>query len=185
MCSRALLVFSLLTVSCQSNADAEQVALAKAKTAAQALGAKLKGDLTAALAEGTPADALKMCAGNAQSMTATVAKETHTRVGRSSLRLRNPQNAGPDWVRAWLEQHGERPAGDVKGVSRIDETSRGKVARFLAPIAIEPPCLGCHGPANTLSEGVKAGLAEHYPNDAATGYAVGDLRGAIWAEVPL
>jgi hypothetical protein len=32
---------------------------------------------------------------------------------------------------------------------------------------------------------VKAPPAEEFPADAATGYAVGDLRGVVWAEVPV
>lgn len=165
--------------------DPEQAALAKAEAAAKTLGGQLKGALMQALSEGTPADALEMCAGKAQTMTAGAGERAGAKVGRSSLRLRNPDNAPPDWVAGWLQEQGERPVDGVKGLSRVDETPDGKVARFLAPIGIEPPCTQCHGPQDSLAEGVAAGLAARYPNDAAVGYAVGDLRGALWAEVPV
>jgi hypothetical protein len=138
-----------------------------------------------ALSEGTPADALEMCAGKAQTMTVGVGEKNGAKVGRSSLRLRNPKNAAPEWVAAWLKEQGERPIDGVKGLSRVDDTPDGKVARFLAPIGIEPACTKCHGPAEALAEGVADGLAARYPEDAALGYAVGDLRGALWAEVPI
>ncbi len=38
-------------------------------------------------------------------------------------------------------------------------------------------CLACHG--SELGEPVKAVLAKHYPDDRATGFRVGDLRGAF------
>lgn len=162
--------------------NAEQAALDQAKTAAKSLGGQLKSELMSALASGTPKDALKMCAGQAQPMTAGVTEQTGVRVGRSSLRLRNQTNAPPEWVKTWLDRRGERKIDGVDGIARVDETADGKVARFLVPIGIEPPCLSCHGPADALADGVKEGLAEHYPDDAAVGYAVGDLRGALWAE---
>ncbi len=162
--------------------DPEQEALDRARFAAKALGGKLKGELMAALTSGTPADALEMCAGNAGTLTRGVGAQTGVRVGRSSLRLRNPDNQGPSWVTAWLTEQGERPVSGVEGFARVEETSQGKVARFLVPIGVEPPCLNCHGPAESLESDVRARLGRHYPMDAAVGYAAGDLRGAIWAE---
>jgi len=35
-----------------------------------------------------------------------------------------------------------------------------------------------------LAPDLKAKLAELYPNDQATGYAAGDLRGVFWVELP-
>jgi len=83
----------------------------------------------------------------------------------------------PDWVAAWLRQQGERPVEGVEGI-------RGEAgpARFLAPIGVEPICLNCHGPAASIPPDVRAALSELYPDDRAIGYAVGDLRGALWAE---
>ena len=43
-----------------------------------------------------------------------------------------------------------------------------------------PLCLTCHGAA--LSPDVEAALAESYPEDHATGYSAGDLRGAFVVE---
>ena len=42
----------------------------------------------------------------------------------------------------------------------------------------------CHGPREEISEEVIAKLDEYYPEDAATGFAEGDLRGWIWVEAP-
>lgn len=160
--------------------DAERTAIDRARRSAQQLGGTLKTRLMGAMAEG-PAHAASFCADNAELLSSGVAGETGVRLGRSSLRLRNPHNAGPDWVVEWLEEQGERPAAGVTPAMGVSDD----VARFVAPIAIEGPCLSCHGPAAGIDEAVRALLGERYPTDRATGYATGDLRGAIWAEAPI
>jgi len=160
----------------------EQAALDRSVAAVQELGGTLKKNLVARMKEGGPAQAAEFCSLEAQGLTAT-AQEEGLRVGRSSLRLRNPRNEGPDWVTQWLKEQGERPAEGVQGfthtVVRDDGVGFG---RTLKPLAIEGPCLLCHGPADALSPEVASLLAAKYPEDAATGYALGDLRGVIWAE---
>ena len=57
------------------------------------------------------------------------------------------------------------------------------------------PCTPCSSsefsrrPTSYPEEGrlpeLSAVLAERYPDDQATGYAAGDLKGAIWAETPV
>jgi hypothetical protein len=154
--------------------------LAKAEAAAKLLGGRLKARLTEAMTQGGPVAAVGVCADEAPAIRAAVAAETGVTVGRASLRLRSPADAGPAWVTAWLTAQGERPAAGVVGVSEVVEDGGASVARRLLPIAVEAPCLACHGA--TLAPEVKAALAARYPADAATGYALGDLRGALWAE---
>jgi hypothetical protein len=160
----------------------EAAARQRAERAAKQLGSTLLRELMQALANGEPATALEVCSTRAPAISAEVGESSGVIVGRSSLRLRNPGNAAPTWVRSWLDEQGERPAAGVTGFTRVDETPNGKVARFLAPIVVEGPCLNCHGARDTLTPRVVALLDERYPQDAATGYAAGDLRGALWAE---
>jgi hypothetical protein len=61
----------------------------------------------------------------------------------------------------------------------------GQYYRFMKPIAVQPKCLLCHGPTETIPESIKALLKNHYPFDAATGYQAGDLRGAVSIKQPL
>jgi hypothetical protein len=168
----------------KASTDPDAEALQRADFAASALQQTLKEGLVAKMKADGPAAAAAFCAVQAQGMTDNASAEAT--VGRSSLRLRNPQNKGPAWVHGWLLAQGERPAEGVAGLSVIDELADGtRVARVLKPIAVQPPCLNCHGAAEALNVDVKAVLAQHYPDDQATGYAIGDLRGALWAEVPV
>ena len=58
----------------------------------------------------------------------------------------------------------------------------GVALRLMRGIATEPGCLACHGAQ--VAPAVRTAIAAHYPDDAATGFAVGDLRGGLWVEVP-
>lgn len=164
---------------------AEAQALERTRGAAKQLGGTLKSRLREAMGEGGPQRAIDVCAGEAQALTERVAEETGVQVGRSSLRLRNPDNAAPDWVETWLREKGDRPAQGVKGVARVDDVDGEKRARVIKPIAVEGPCVSCHGPRENLPDSVVQVLEREYPQDQAVGYAAGDLRGALWAEAPV
>ena len=163
-----------------SPSDVAEAAFGKASNAAKGLGQQLKAELQAAMASGGPKAALEVCADRAQAITAS-AQQAGVTVGRSSLRLRNPANRGPDWVRAWLEKTGERQASGLSPMRQLDS---GHV-RWLKPIAVEGVCVVCHGAPEQIHPDVQKLLAERYPEDRATGYSPGQLRGVVWAEVAL
>ena len=150
-------------------------------------GKKLDDDVHAAAvkaaAERGAADAMFVCADS------KVASEIHklkgVTVGRSSLRLRNQKNVGPQWVRDFLEKEGEKAEVDLKSITEIVTTDDGDVAHFLRRIEVQEGCLGCHGAKASLDPAVVALLAEKYPQDAAVGYSAGELRGVVWAEMPV
>lgn len=150
--------------------------------AAQALRAGLLGRLTAAIQEGGPEAAIDVCAREALPLTDSIARAGagDMAVKRTALRLRNPANA-PDALELaalqWFEEHdAERPSYLVQ--------ADGNGYRYNAPLRIAAICTNCHGPADALSEGVRAALDRQYPDDAAVGYAEGELRGIIRVSVP-
>ena len=55
----------------------------------------------------------------------------------------------------------------------------------IGPGHFQKLCLGCHG--KSIAPEVKAKLAELYPEDKATGFSEGDLRGAfvVTRDVPV
>lgn len=136
----------------------------------------LKGRVVAVMKESGPIATVDVCSEEAPKIAAQITAETGVRVGRSSLRLRNPKNAGPDWVMTWLRTQGERKAEGLTPSATLE----GGAARVVRPIAVDAPCLVCHGAV--IAPEIQAALAAKYPSDAATGYALGDLRGAIWGE---
>lgn len=161
----------------------ETAALDRAEAAALELGRTLKGRVSKELVEKGPAAAVEVCTTEARMLTREIAERTGVEVGRSSLRLRQPANEPPQWVKEWLEQQGERAASSATPLNQIASIPSGSVARVIRPIPVEPVCLVCHGPAESLPTEVRTRLENAYPGDLATGYSAGDLRGALWAEV--
>ncbi len=170
---------SLLGCPARKSEEADHASIVRAQDAAALLGKRLKERLTAAMSQGGPLAAVEVCSKEAQSIRAEVETATGIKVGRASQKLRNPQNSGPAWVDAWLaaQTKGQTPTGFAKIES-------GAV-RVLRPILIEGVCLTCHGEPSSLASDVRAAIEKSYPADRATGYQLGELRGALWAEVAL
>lgn len=155
------------------------VDISDVQSAAMELGKRLKGELKQAMEGGGVPEAINVCASRAQALTEEVARETGVRVGRASLKTRNPKNVPPGWVSDWLSAH--KDTRKARGVEGLSDPKRG---RILIPLTVAPLCVTCHGPEESLAPEVKQVLADRYPDDRATGYEVGDLRGALWAEAP-
>jgi hypothetical protein len=99
-------------------------------------------------------------------------------VGRTALRLRNPASVTPAWLGQTMEGWAKAPAAERQPTHRTLEDGRFV---YAAPITTQPVCLTCHGAA--VADDVKAAIAARYPKDEATGFAEGDLRGAVWVEL--
>ncbi|MEZ5936860.1 MAG: DUF3365 domain-containing protein [Hyphomonadaceae bacterium] len=167
--------------------EAVTAALADSRAAAGALGSELMGALATAMAEGGPGAALPVCNEKAPEIAARLSTERQVDIGRTALRVRNPANAPDDWERAQLEAFvsaiaaGEAPAQMER--HEVVRTAEGWQVRWMKPIVLQPMCATCHG------VDVDSGLAEviHalYPQDKATGFQPGELRGAFTARVDL
>lgn len=159
------------------------VAVAQAEEPAptgEALLAPFKRDLKTALVEGMqlgPASAIDVCRLEAPALAADRSQDG-VRIGRSSHRLRNPANAGPAWVREAIDVYLEDPADRAPRTVSLTDDRQG----YVEPILTQPLCLACHG--RSLTPAVSETLASHYPDDQATGFDVGDLRGVFWIEYP-
>lgn len=140
---------------------------------------RLAGRLGQALAESGAHGAVTVCRDEAQQLTAEIAAETGLALGRTSHRLRNPKNGAPSWAQPYVEAaaRGE-PAASV--VVPLDDR-----VGVLRPVFLSAPCLQCHGPPESIDPEVLATLRAAYPDDRATGFAAGQLRGFLWAEAPL
>ena len=99
------------------------------------------------------------------------------KIGRTSLKTRNSDNAPDAWERSVLEQFAERAAnGEDATTISYAETVNGQF-RLMKAIPLQEGCLGCHG--NDIKPPIAEALNAKYPNDQATGYALGDIRGAF------
>lgn len=184
---RALLVPCLVTTlacSREGPAAAEHAAAEPAvdpapELAREAVGRfkrELKGALTAALTEGGPTHAMTVCQREAPRL-AAAASSPGLAIGRATLRPRNPDNLAVGWkLDAY---HALERAADRATATYTAELPSG-VFVYAEPLVIDGVCLTCHG---SVGSDVAAALHERYPDDRATGYALGDFRGIAWAEV--
>ena len=154
----------------------------EARANAMKLGKSLKTTLQSAMKAGGPVAAVKACNTSADPIASKVAAESGWAVGRTSLKLRNPNNAPDDWELTVLNKFEERKAaGESPKTLEFSETvmvDGKKTFRFMKAIPTGEVCMNCHG-----GDQVKAEVAEtikgFYPDDEARGFKPGDLRGAF------
>lgn len=163
------------------------------EAAAQKTVMGLMQDLISALqremAAGGPAGAVGACNDLAPLIEGRISRETGWRVTRVSAKVRNPLLGMPDaWEQKVLLDFEKRASKgediDKMRFSEVVSEPGGKFFRYMKAVAVKQPCLACHGTDEQISPSVKAILKERYAHDTATGYKVGELRGAISIKEP-
>lgn len=170
-----------LAAGVPAHADSVEERVAASQAAVQEFQSTLQGHLMAAMQEGGPTRAIEVCSQRAPEIAANLSSETGWSVGRTSLKLRNPDNAPDEWERAVLEDFDARraegvPAAELSRHEVIEEGDQ-KVFRFMRAIPTGGLCLACHG--SELGGDIRHALERLYPADQATGYSEGDVRGAF------
>lgn len=162
----------------------------EAVTTTKAFVTKLGGTMKKEMKAGGPLAAVKVCSEMAPSITAEISRKEGWKVTRVGTRVRNPMLGMPDaWEQQVLAKFSKR-ASDGEGFGKmayaeIVEETDGKYFRFMKAIGIKSQCLACHGDEASINPEVKKMLNKRYPHDKATGYKVGDLRGAVSIKRPL
>ena len=146
----------------------------RGKEALLPLKKSLMKELKAGLKSHGAMGALKVC--NIKAMDITDSKSTKKyKVGRSSLKNRNPKNAPSPWMSKALIDY-EKTKSKKPRVIRIDSDKTA----YVEPIYLKGLCLTCHG--GQISSSLKKEINSLYPLDKATGYKAGDFRGIFWVE---
>ena len=156
----------------QRSPDKRRLVAGKAK---DALFQRLSARLMEVIQSEGPAAAIHVCSQEATQIAEAVGDELGVQIGRTSFKLRNPDNAPRDWVQPFVQQRADTPQ-----FTRLDEDRLGAIF----PIHLNVKCLMCHGQEEDILDSVQSELAQRYPDDRATGFSAGDLRGWFWVEVP-
>jgi len=184
--SRSCAAILLAVLPLTSQADPTTEARALASQMIQQLGAALKKELAANGPEG----AVSVCRDMAPAIAGELSRKSGGRVARVSLKTRNPLLGDPDaWEQQVLAEFDRRATAGEKIESleysaTIDEP-RGRYLRYIKALPVQPMCLSCHGTTENIPEPVRAALAIEYPHDEATGYALGQVRGAVSIKQPV
>jgi hypothetical protein len=178
---------ALVTLPAAAEAPADPNAQ-QAKALIQEFATTLQSELKAGMQEGGPTTAIAICQDRAPAIAADLAERSGWEVGRTSLKTRNAAANAPDaWeTQVLTEFDARRAAGEsveTMAYAEVVETEGGTTYRFMKAIPTAEVCLACHG--TDLTPEVAAALDERYPDDAARGYALGDVRGAFSLAKPL
>ena len=173
---RSFLAIVISLVMAASSVLAQDAELARGAELLTPFKKDLQQALKSGLAEG-PATAIEVCRIKAPGIADALSVDG-VRMGRSSHKLRNPDNKAPDWVGPIMQDYLDDPSGRQPRAVELDGNSWG----YVEPIVAQPLCLTCHG--SDIASDISAQIAELYPDDRATGFESGDLRGVFWLEFP-
>lgn len=169
--------FLLLALSAASSVVfAADMDVQKQKAAVMELKKTMMAELKAKLAE-SPVSAIEFCSKNALTITGNIAKKHNLNIKRVSEKNRNIANTAD--------------TTDKKALALFADAMKknGKPGEFLVvdgkfyePMVTNDMCMVCHGKEETMTKPVLDKIKQIYPNDKATGYGIGELRGviAVW-----
>jgi len=183
----ALALFAALAPPAAAGALSHDEAVERARGAADALTRDLMGTLAKTMSESGPGEAIRVCSEVAQEVAAEHSTGGVT-VRRVSRKVRNPADRPDTYEAAQLERLAalhEEGALPAEVIEVVEGEQGRKTLRYLRPITLKPLCLQCHGAPAELAPEVRSVLSERYPEDEATGYQAGDLRGVVSVTVPV
>ncbi len=160
----------------------EQIAFERdAQAAIKDLSTHLKEALMSALQDGGPIEAISVCKLVAPTLADEVSKKYSLDIHRTSLRVRNPDNEADSWETGVLQLFETRlKTGEaIQSLSFVERVDSELVYewRYMKAIPTDKLCLSCHG--SQIAIPVQKLIDKNYPSDMATGYKMGDIRGAF------
>ncbi|MBL8313135.1 MAG: DUF3365 domain-containing protein [Rubrivivax sp.] len=178
-----LLAAALWPTWAAAQAATEPAWVAEARQVAAAMPPRLLAVLQEELDRSGPEGAIAVCNEKAPQMAREASEKSGWAIRRVSLRNRNPKAVPDAWEQTALQEFDRRLAAQ-EPASRLEKsevTQEGgkSVQRYIRALPTAKLCLECHGSAEQISPAVAARLKALYPADLATGYSVGQLRGAI------
>ena len=182
-------LFQIAPLASATDVDSRPLLDEARKVSGRLLG-EIRGELVRELERSGPVRAIIVCKYSAPETAAAISRETGMRVTRVSLRPRNRTIGEPDvWEQQILLDFERRVSAGEKAEgleqSEIVAEPAGRYFRYMKAIPMGQPCLACHGPAENISEAVRAKLNGEYPHDQGINYRLGQVRGAVSIKKPL
>lgn len=183
---RPLRVISLAMVTLLAGVQCDRstpdvVWIQQARSLTDEFQAKLKRELLTAMKGGGPVRAIQVCNVEAPRIASQIAagRVAGWTVSRTALRVRNPKNRPNDWQNEALVELERRIAAGEPLDQVAWQGRRDGQFVYMRPIMMDGACMTCHGPAESIPASVATEIERLYPDDKATGFSLGDLRGAF------
>ena len=176
-----LFICTIVLFSLTANAASEQEMIAESQAAIKDFSTRLKSELQQGMKNGGPVSAIQVCNNVAADIGKTISQQYGWKIARTSLKVRNPKNAPDKWeIRILKSFEASRTKGEDPKKLKFDQIidiNGQKTFRYMQAIPTGGVCLACHG--EQISPEVSNKLKELYPQDKATGFKIGDIRGAF------
>jgi hypothetical protein len=142
---------------------------------------RLVGQLTQAIEDSGVAYAVRYCSVHAHPLLDSLSTSQQAVIKRATLRVRNPADSA-DAQEASVIRDYDQAIGGGRELPPVAVRGDERTVRVFLPIRISMPlCLHCHGQVGTdIAESDYRIIRRLYPDDNATGHAMGNLRG-IWS----
>ena len=141
----------------------------------------LGGQLKQAMSAGGPSYAVQFCNLSASHILDTLTiGYAQVKIGRRSERLRNQANMPSELEHQQLEKYQRQVQLGAQLTAQLHQIGEAELL-YTRPIMLNNPlCLNCHGsPEDQISKETYEEIKQHYPQDQAVNYQLGDLRG-MW-----
>lgn len=179
--NKKVLFLWLFMLSSYAYAASEEEMIKESQLAIKQLSSELKHTLQKQMKNGGHVNAIAFCNSEAGELTRQLSTQAGWKIARTSLKARNANNKPDAWEKQVLQSFEQRKSKGEQiqqlDYSEIIETNNQSVFRYMKAIPTNEPCLSCHG--DNLSTEVAEKLKQLYPNDKATGFKAGDIRGAF------
>ncbi len=150
----------------------------------------LSGKLQESMAANGAAGSITFCKTIAPQIALGLADKTGWKITRVGTRVRDVDMGTPN---AWQRKALEHLNADLKSGAKPETldwyevvNENGKpTLHYAKAIVLQTQCIACHGQTDQLAPGVADKLKIEYPHDQATGYAPGQLRGAVVISRPI
>ncbi len=179
-----LLPFLLLILlnSCKTSLSDKEVEAYKEKglLIAKSTGSELSTTLTSKMKSGGLVEAAEFCNTAALPITKKMSDTYGVAIKRTSLKIRNSLNSPSDDEILVLKKFQMNLDKGIPLEPLVQLDQNGDPS-YYAPIMAEQKCLVCHGKLDQeLSRAADSIIKSYYPNDLATAYQEGELRG-MWS----
>lgn len=164
--------------------DSHDAALTtQSRDAAKQLQQTLGQALQSAMQKDGVGGAVQTCNLQAMPLTQELSKKLGADIGRTALKTRNPQNSPDAWEKKQLENFLVRLEKGEPIVAMEAVSQDGKNFRYMKAIPMQAQCAACHG--GQVNPALYQKIKALYPHDQATGFNVGNLRGAFTITIPI
>jgi len=188
-----LVVVSVFLVKCGSNREKKESKIVSSKILADTTvynryqkegghyasetGKVLMKNLTEAIGKGGTEYAVDFCNIKALKLTDSMSAVFPVSIKRVSDRVRNSKNTANASEQEYIAQ--VRSILEKGEVPKPMLTESETTVSGYYPILTNTLCMNCHGETSTIESNTLAKIRTLYPEDAATGYSINQIRG-LW-----